>query len=253
MSKRLEQYIEQVRDQMEGQRAGLFSSVFRGSGMEIADFRQRQPGDQQKAVNRRLSAKHDALWVNQYEADRTMDVELFLDINQNRAAGDRKENVDIVIAMLTDFLVYAKKRQLRCSISWRHRGVYRVWHRRYDVQQVMHIFQTLLADVEEMKRLRNSAGFLRSASMEYVSHLYRYLQRAGEERKRRVCVLWSDFLGWTEQETLLATYLREQHTILVGIRLPVSENIGANYDGRTRDVSAVDANPPIAMVELGIS
>lgn len=193
MSKGLEQYIEQIRDEMEGQWAGLFSSVFRGSGMEIADFRQRQPGDQQKAVNRRLSAKHDALWVNQYEADRTIDVELFLDINQNRATGDRKENVDLVIEMLTGFLVYAKKRQLRCTISRWHCGMYRVWHRKYDVQQVMHIFQALIADVEEMRRGRRVAVW-RMSPLVYISHLQAYLQRIAEAKKRRVCLVWSDFL-----------------------------------------------------------
>lgn len=150
-NERIEQYMEQIRQQFEGKRAGMFASVFRGSGIEIADFRKRQAGDQQKRVNRKLSAKHDQLRVNEYDADRTIDVEIFLDINQNRCAGIEQENSELVLLALTDFLVYAKKHQLHCTLSWRGNEL-RMYKISYDVQQLRMIFQQFIADIDHIKK-----------------------------------------------------------------------------------------------------
>lgn len=250
MATSLQRHLDQLNQQLEWKRAGMFASVFRGSGMEIADFRQWQAGDQQKTVNRKLSAKHDELWINQYESDRTIDVELFLDINQNRTTGNEQENIDIVIGALTDFLVYAKKRQLRCTILWRHgegssdnfhEGLRREYHWKFDVQQVMHIFQQLIADVQELKRKRWGA---------YVSMVDSYLQRASAIRKRRVLVLRSDFLEWGAESTKLAEYLQEHHVAMVWVTLPISEYVWENYDGWTREDER--RNLPFEVIGLGV-
>lgn len=234
MTAQLERYIDQLRQQFEGKRAGMFASVFRWSWIEIADFRKRQPGDQQKRVNRKLSAKHDQLRVNEYDADRTIDVELFLDINQNRWAGIEQQNIDLVLLALTDFLVYAKKHQLRCVIS-RYMPELREYSITYDVQQVRVLFQQLIADVKQLEQYK----------AEYTSSLHSYLQQACDKRKKRICVIRSDFLDRNEQDTKYIAYLQEMHIQAAGIRLPVEESVGENYTLRTTQETQTSAILPI--------
>ena len=51
----------------------------RGEGIEFADLRPFLPGDRQRRINWRASARRGALWVNEAHPERNADVVLFLD------------------------------------------------------------------------------------------------------------------------------------------------------------------------------
>ncbi|MBP7848230.1 DUF58 domain-containing protein [Patescibacteria group bacterium] len=73
----------------------------------MSDSRRYQPGDQKATINWKQSAKHDQLYVNEYEAERTATVDFFLDINANRSAGVDATNRSLVKNLIADYMVFA--------------------------------------------------------------------------------------------------------------------------------------------------
>lgn len=62
---------------------GLIPARKGGPGVEFFGLREYQPGDDQRWVNHRVSARHDqALFVNEFEQERAVDVGLILDVRQ---------------------------------------------------------------------------------------------------------------------------------------------------------------------------
>jgi uncharacterized protein (DUF58 family) len=59
--------------------AGNQISRARGSGSEFADIRPFQPGDRERDVNWRISARRGEPWVNQRHPERNADIVMFLD------------------------------------------------------------------------------------------------------------------------------------------------------------------------------
>jgi len=60
----------------------------KGEGIEFADVRPWHPGDALKHVNWRVSARRDALWVNESHPERNTDVILFVDSFAEARRGD---------------------------------------------------------------------------------------------------------------------------------------------------------------------
>lgn len=78
----------------------------------MSDSRRYQPGDQKATINRKQSAKRDQLYVNEYEAERTVTVDFFLDINANRSAGVDATNRSLVKNLVADYMVFAVDNRL---------------------------------------------------------------------------------------------------------------------------------------------
>jgi len=112
---RLEQKIQQ---QHPGERYGDVSSFFHGSGIEISDFRKYSSGDAPRQINRKLSAKHDDLWVNSYHEDTDIGIHIFLDVNANWTGGSYVSHRHIVREWLADYMLFTKKHHIQSTYVW---------------------------------------------------------------------------------------------------------------------------------------
>ena len=81
--------------------AGNQISRARGSGSEFADIRPFQPGDRERDVNWRISARRGEPWVNQRHPERNADIVLFLDTFDEVALRD---GVRAAAALATGYL-----------------------------------------------------------------------------------------------------------------------------------------------------
>lgn len=81
--------------------AGNQVSRARGEGIEFADLREWQPGDQLRRVNWRATALRGSLWVTEQSPERNTDVVLFLDTFAEVRAEGRSTNDRAVRAAAT--------------------------------------------------------------------------------------------------------------------------------------------------------
>jgi uncharacterized protein (DUF58 family) len=81
--------------------AGNQVSRARGEGIEFADLREWQPGDQLRRVNWRATALRGSLWVTEQNPERNTDVVLFLDTFAEVRAEGRSTNDRAVRAAAT--------------------------------------------------------------------------------------------------------------------------------------------------------
>lgn len=70
--------------------AGDFSSAFRGRGVEFADLREYQPGDDVRAIDWRASARLGATQVRIFREERERTVVVVLDASASGAVGSRR-------------------------------------------------------------------------------------------------------------------------------------------------------------------
>ena len=63
--------------------AGEYNSVFKGQGMEFAEVREYQYGDDIRHIDWNQSAKYGDLWVKQYQEERGREVLFLVDVSSS--------------------------------------------------------------------------------------------------------------------------------------------------------------------------
>jgi len=200
---RLEQ---KLRKRLIGERYGSLETLFKWQWVAVRDTRRYQPGDQKATINRKQSAKRDQLYVNEYEAERTATVDLFLDINANRSTGVEVSNRSLARDFLADYMVFAIENSLITIGYLPHKEEF--------------LTRSLWNERERMGRYNDIEQLVASSRKNgYQSALSLFLQRAKTITKRRVIIIVADFLDLTEQDKNLLQRL-EQRSIVICIRIP---------------------------------
>src|SRR4029077_17722928 len=76
---RLESIELRARSIVEGSMHGLHRSPYLGLSVEFASHREYTPGDDLRHLNWKLYARHDRLYIKEYDADTNLNVYLLLD------------------------------------------------------------------------------------------------------------------------------------------------------------------------------
>lgn len=84
------EYFLKVKKHIGDRHGGNFESQFYGAGMEAVEQRRYQPGDEKRAINRKMSAKYDELFVNIFQQEKAVNIHLCCDVNYNRKGGNIK-------------------------------------------------------------------------------------------------------------------------------------------------------------------
>lgn len=91
-----------VNDQL----AGRYHSSFKGQGIDFADVREYQPGDDIRVIDWKVSARSNELHVKQFQEEREMTVVLMVDISGSQSFGTKdklKQETAAEIAALIAF------------------------------------------------------------------------------------------------------------------------------------------------------
>ena len=74
-------------------------------------MRKYSTGDSASQINRKLSAKYQELYTNIFQQEKSLSLDVFLDINYNRRGG-KISNVEQVRAYAEDIISYCQQEQI---------------------------------------------------------------------------------------------------------------------------------------------
>jgi uncharacterized protein (DUF58 family) len=94
-----------------GQFGGAYRAVFKGHGIEFAELREYQPGDEVRTIDWKVTARMRRPHVRRYVEERELSVLVVLDVSGSSWVGTRRQLKAQVACELTASLVLAAARQ----------------------------------------------------------------------------------------------------------------------------------------------
>ena len=183
---------------LDGRLQGDYRTVFRGTGVDVVDLREYQPGDDLRHIDWNVTARTDVPHVREYVEDREVTAWLLLDLSPSMGFGpvERRKHVVLteVAATVAQLLARGGNRVGAVLFDADVEQVIPPGHGR---NQVLRILRHLLA---EPRAARKDA----SRSTDLGKPLRAAL---GIVRRRSLVVLVSDFItepGWQRPLALLA-------------------------------------------------
>lgn len=202
-----------------GKRFGVFQHIMKWAGSDKVDMRKYSAGDSASQINRKLSAKYQELYTNIFQQEKSLSLDIFLDINYNRRGG-KIANVEQVLAYTEDIVSYCQHEQIGIRFFWSEQR----WFWSTYLKE-----KTMPRSNEEIREyLYSLLGKVKKTKKIYESSLLPFLHKAVSEKNRRAIVIFSDFLTMDEEAKKLIDYLKKQH-ILFLFQLPIDQEQGQNY------------------------
>ncbi len=202
-----------------GKRFGVFQHIMKWAGSEKVDMRKYSSGDSASQINRKLSAKYQELYTNIFQQEKSLNLDIFFDINYNRRGG-KVANGEQVRAYAEDIISYCQKQHINMRFFYPQEKFFssttlieKVIKRNTDETRT--ILHEILAKVKKTKK-------------RYESLLHMFLNTAIKEKNRRAIIIFSDFLSMDDETKKLLHYLRIHH-ILFLFQLPIDHEQGQNY------------------------
>ncbi len=202
-----------------GKRFGAFQSIMKWSGIEKVDMRKYAIGDSASQINRKLSAKYQELYTNIFQQEKSLTLDLFLDINYNRR-GWKYPNRKQVLAYTEDIITYCKHQQIGIRFFRPKTNFW--WTAKLQEQDMKKQSSELIPTLHDI------LAWVKNTKKFYQSILPKFLEEAVKEKWRRAIVIFSDFLAMDKEAKKLLHYLKKQH-ILFLFQLPIDPEQGQNY------------------------
>jgi uncharacterized protein (DUF58 family) len=89
---------------------GAYHSVFKGQGMDFAEVREYQPGDDVRSIDWNVTAKTDRPFVKVYEEERELTIMLLVDVSASGDFGSNRETKRELAAELASVLAFSATR-----------------------------------------------------------------------------------------------------------------------------------------------
>lgn len=202
-----------------GKRFGVFQHIMKWAGSDKVDMRKYSAGDSASQINWKLSAKYQELYTNIFQQEKSLNLDIFLDINYNRRGG-KITNTEQVRAYAEDIVSYCQREQIGIRFFWPEQKFFvttklveKTMPRNSD--EIKKFLHDLLAKVKKTKKI-------------YESSLFPFLSKAASEKSRRAIVIFSDFLTMDEEAKKLVNYLKKQHIVFL-FQLPIDPEQWQNY------------------------
>lgn len=203
------------RKRMHGTIVSAFLSTKKGHGVEMVDTRPYAQGDEQKSVNRKLSAKYEQLITNLFQRETNGELHIFFDCNTNRNGGKTRSYRSTI---KSEFL--RREQQLR---HYQIKPIGRVrtgkWFTQYAADKTGSVYH---------QRLETCESLLKKTTSNYISHCKKFLQEQSKLSKLHSIIIVSDFLQCDETDKKLLNHLRKTHELLT-IQLTVPRQEGKNF------------------------
>lgn len=91
--------------------AGEYTSAFKGRGMEFADVREYQPGDDVRTIDWNVTARTGRTFVKRFTEERELTVLLVVDLSASGEFGTQRKSKRELISEVAGTLAYAAARQ----------------------------------------------------------------------------------------------------------------------------------------------
>lgn len=207
-------------------RFGAFQSIMKWSGIEKIDMRKYSVWDSASQINRKLSAKYQELYTNIFQQEKSLTLDLFLDINYNRRGGEYP-NRKQALAYAEDIVAYCQHQQIGIRFFYPKQNFW--WSTKLDEKVMKKNNQEIFTTLHEI------LSWVKKTKKIYQSILQKFLEEAVKEKNKPACpvgrraiVIFSDFLTMDTEAKKLLHYLKKQH-ILFLFQLPIDPEQGQNY------------------------
>ncbi len=203
-----------------------FLSFFKWDWIEFDDFRQYVPWDDIRAINWKLSWKYDELFVNLFKQQKDADIYIFFDINKNWLGHNWNYYVkDKIFEMFSELVLFAKK--YKANIIWTYNEKDKIKH-----YYIWKNFQNAYSFIKRTEKQLNNRSFY------YYSWLSNFLDHQKKITKKRIIVIFSDFLAISEYEKKLIKQLQKHNEVLL-FRFDLSDYQWINYNKFTFNCSDI--------------
>jgi uncharacterized protein (DUF58 family) len=221
---------------LDGQLQGDYRTLFHGMGIDLADLREYEPGDDVRHIEWNVTARLDVPHVRTFLEDRELTAWLLLDRSPSMGFGPTERSKDLVLIELSAVLARLMTRGgNRVGAILYNNEVERLIRPRSGRNQVLHLTRELLRPPEPTGTATALAGLVEAA--------------ARTIKRRSVVVLVSDFIsepGWERPLSLLG-----EHHELVAIRLSDPRELELPdaglivvEDAETGELLSVDTSDP---------
>lgn len=174
---------------------GAYHSVFKGQGMDFAEVREYQPGDDVRSIDWNVTARMDRPFIKVYEEERELTIMLLVDISASGDFGSVASTKRELAAELASVLAFSATRNSdKVGLMLFSDEVEKIIMPKKGRSHVLRVIREILFH-EPMRRGTNIPGTLRT-----LNHLI---------RRKAVCFLISDFLT-EESEAWLRPAVKEQ-------------------------------------------
>ncbi len=194
----------QVIRRLDGRLQGDYRTLFRGIGIDFADLRDYEPGDDVRHIDWNVTARMDTPFVRTYLEDRELTAWLLLDRSPSMGFGPTERSKDMVLTDLAATLARLLTRGgNRVGAILYNNAVERTIPPRSGRNQVLGLVHQLLRPAVSTGTATDLTGLVRAG--------------AATIKRRSVIVIISDFIsepGWERPLSLLS-----QRHELVAIRL----------------------------------
>lgn len=217
--KRIARLDLRARHIVEGFLSGMHRSPYFGQSVEFLQHRQYTPGDDLRHVDWQVWARHDRLYVKQFEEDTNMRVNLLVDVSNSMDYGRgtfNKFDYAATIAASLAYLVLKNHDAVGCMT--------------FD-QSVRHKLPTL----SKQTQLNAIVDSLQSSTPAAKTDLNRIFMEAAETYPRRgMMIVISDFFGDVESTLKGLRVLRQRgHDVLV-FQVLDDDEVDFPFTGSTR-------------------
>ena len=193
--------------------AGEYSSVFKGRGVEFADVREYQPGDDVRTIDWKVTARSEVAYVRRYEEERELTILFLVDHSASGGFGSQaRTKAELATEVCAVLALTAARNNDRVGAVLFTDRVEQFVPPRKGRRHVLRVIRELLSFAP------GGSGTDLAAALDFVNHVV---------RGRAVIFIVSDFLASGYDSALTAT-ARRHDTIAVRV-----------YDPRERELPAV--------------
>lgn len=167
---------------------GAYHSVFKGQGMDFAEVREYQPGDDVRSIDWNVTAKMDRPFIKIYEEERELTIMLMVDISASGDFGSIRQTKRELAAELASVLAFSATRNNdKVGLILFSDTVEKIIMPKKGRSHVLRVIREILFYEPQHK------GTNLSEAMKTLNHLV---------RRKAVCFLVSDFLTEESQAWL---------------------------------------------------
>jgi uncharacterized protein (DUF58 family) len=233
---------------LDGRLQGDYRTMFRGTGVDVADLREYQPGDDVRHVDWNVTARMDEPYVREYHEDREVTAWLLLDCSPSMDFGPVERRKHVVLTEVAATVAQLLSRGgNRVGAVLFDTAVHETISPGHGRKQVLRILDRLIQTPDSDDRVRRPVA---SRDAQRTTDLAVALRAAlGIARRRSLVVVVSDFIvepGW---ERAMAPLARKHDVVAIQVRdrrefdLP---SVGMIYveDAETGEQIFVDTDDP---------
>jgi uncharacterized protein (DUF58 family) len=207
---------QKIRKLFSGSKIWQSKSFLKWDWLEITDSRKYELWDSFKTINWKLTAKTWELFVNIFEQQKNVDINIFCDVNRNWLWWKNQKNIQLVTERLIWIFSIIKK--YTANMKW---IIINKWKCSiYDIGSDNQKFYNFLNNLKDCTN---------NSTKKYISNIDNILNYEKKITKKHIIIIFSDFLNVSDNNIKLLKLLKEKNELFL-FQVEISNIWWLNFD-----------------------